>query len=67
MKYFYKAPNITGTEDEEMPYDDAVTNNVIVTLTVILLMNQQRLNVSQDQGLNSALVDIIESAYSARA
>lgn len=67
MKYFYKAPNITGTEDEEMPYDDALTNNVIVTLTVILLMNQQRLNVSQDQGLNSALMDTIESAYSARA
>lgn len=67
MKYFYKAPNIAGTENEEMPYDDAVTNNVIVTLTVILLMNQQRLNVSQDQGLNTALMDIIESAYSARA
>lgn len=67
MKYFYKAPNITGNEDEEMPYDDALTNNVIVTLTVILLMNQQRLNVSQDQGLNSTLMDTIESAYSARA
>ena len=67
MKYFYKAPNITGAENEEMPYDDTVTNNVIVTLTVILLMNQQRLNVSQDQGLNTALMDIIESAYSVRA
>ena len=53
--------------NEEMPYDDTVTNNVIVTLTVILLMNQQRLNVSQDQSLNSSLMDIIESAYSARA
>lgn len=67
MKYFYKAPNITGAENEEMPYDDAVTNNVIVTSAVILLMNQQRLNVSQDQSLNSSLMDIIESAYSARA
>ena len=67
LRYFFKPPNITGVDGEEMPYNDALTNNVIVNATVLLLLNQQRLNVSQDQGLNSSLMDIIESAYSARA
>lgn len=67
MKYFYKAPNITGTEDEEMPYDDALTNNVIVNATVLLLLNQQRLNVAQDQSLSTSLMDMVNSAFGVQA
>lgn len=68
MKYFYKAANITGTAtDEEMPYDDALTNNIIVTITVILLMNQQRLDVTQDQTLSGTLTDMLNSAYGTSA
>lgn len=67
MKYFYKPPNIGAGEDETMPYDDNVTNNLIVSMSVLMLMNQQRLNVSQDQTLNDALMNMINSAYGASA
>lgn len=67
LRYFFKAPNITGSENEEMPYDDALTNNVIVTIAVVLLMNQQRLNISQDQSLNDALMDIVNTAFGVSA
>lgn len=67
MRYFFKPPNITGADNEEMPYEDALTNNVIVTMTVLLLLNQQRLNIAQDQTLSTALTDMLNSAYGAQA
>lgn len=67
LRYFFKPPNITGADNEEMPYKDALTNNVIVTMTVLLLLNQQRLNVAQDQTLSTALTDMLNSAYGSRA
>ena len=67
LRYFFKPPNITGADGEEMPYNDALTNNVIVNATVLLLLNQQRLNVAQDQSLSTSLMDMVNSAFGVQA
>lgn len=67
MRYFFKPANITGAESEEMPYEDALTNNIIVNITVLSLLNQQRLNISQDQTLSTSLMDMVNSAFGTQA
>lgn len=67
LRYFFKPPNIKGADGEKMPYDDALTNNVIVNATVMCLLNQQRLNISQDQTLSTSLMDMVNSAFGVQA
>lgn len=59
---YWATPAMLTTEDEELPYPHDGINEVIVRAAVILALNENEYDVTQDNAILSALQQAIASA-----
>ena len=59
---YWATPAMLTTEDEELPYPHDGINEVIVRAAVILALNENEYDVTQDKAILSALQQAVASA-----
>jgi hypothetical protein len=67
FRYFATPENLVGGEREELPYDHDAINEIIVRGAIILALNENEYDLTQDTSLWSALQTAVASALAITA
>lgn len=62
FRYFATPDNLTGSEEEELPYNHEAINEIIVRGAILLALNENAYNLQQDTQLWTALQEAVASA-----
>lgn len=61
---YFATPPAVETEDDDLPFDHDAINDVIVKAAIILALNENEYDISQDNAILSALQQAISSGIS---
>lgn len=61
---YFATPNLVETEDEDLPFEHDAINDVIVKGAIILALNENEYDITQDNAILNALQQAISTGIS---
>lgn len=66
IRYFFMPKEMTGAEQEEMPFDMEFLNGITLKVAVKMLLNENEFDITQDQAIQQELMTAVQSGWQGR-
>lgn len=63
IRYFCMPREITGTDKENMPFDQYILNSIAIKIAVKMLLNENEFDISQDQAIQQEIMQAVNTAW----
>lgn len=63
VRYFFMPKELTGDNDDTMPFDLSLLNSLTIKIAVKMLLNENEFDITQDQAIQQEIMQAVQAGW----